>query len=154
MPGAYGRYLFGDFCKGQVLSARLALPKAKAVRRTGLKVNGLASFGEDAREMMPDCRGRRPHLRDFAENGCGEKMRTILLGASNSWFPIPLSALSVPTASNTLGHTHVAQIARVEGALWILNPGSPTERRRAPARTMLMLQIADGRIVPELVTLS
>ena len=52
------------------------------------------------------------------------------------------------------GHTHVAQIARVEGALWILNPGSPTERRRAPARTMLVLEIADGRIVPELVTLS
>jgi predicted phosphodiesterase len=38
--------------------------------------------------------------------------------------------------------------------VWILNPGSPTERRRAPSHTMLMLQIGDGEIEPELVQLS
>jgi putative phosphoesterase len=55
------------------------------------------------------------------------------------------------------GHTHVPQVARVErGAesVWILNPGSPTERRRAPARSMLVLEIAGGEIEPALVTLS
>ena len=44
----------------------------------------------------------RPHLRDFDEQGCGEPMKSILLGASNSWFPITLSALSVPTATKDL----------------------------------------------------
>jgi putative phosphoesterase len=51
------------------------------------------------------------------------------------------------------GHTHIPQVERGEDGLWILNPGSPTERRRAAARTMLVLDVADGRIVPELVTL-
>jgi glucose/arabinose dehydrogenase len=45
----YGRYLFGDFCKGEILSARLARPRAHDVRRTGFRVPSLSSFGEDAR---------------------------------------------------------------------------------------------------------
>lgn len=60
------------------------------------------AFGETGPQNLPDCRGRRPQLRDFAEYGCGDPMKSILLGASNSWFPITLSALSVPTASNRL----------------------------------------------------
>jgi uncharacterized protein len=50
-------------------------------------------------------------------------------------------------------HTHVGEISR-EGSLWILNPGSPTERRRAPARSMLELSVKSGRLRPTLVTLS
>ena len=56
-------------------------------------------------------------------------------------------------AAVVYGHTHEPQVARVE-EVWILNPGSPTERRRAPSHTMLMLQIGDGEIEPELVQLS
>lgn len=48
------------------------------------------------------------------------------------------------------GHTHLPEVAR-EGSTWILNPGSPTERRRAPSHTMLLLEIEDGEIRPELV---
>jgi putative phosphoesterase len=51
------------------------------------------------------------------------------------------------------GHTHEPQVTD-HGGVWILNPGSPTERRRAPAHTMLMLEIASGRVVPELITLT
>jgi putative phosphoesterase len=51
------------------------------------------------------------------------------------------------------GHTHIPQVERFQH-LWILNPGSPTERRRAPTRTMLVLEIRGARIVPELVTLA
>jgi predicted phosphodiesterase len=50
------------------------------------------------------------------------------------------------------GHTHVAELVR-HGSVWILNPGSPTERRRSPARTMLELTAARGGLVPELVSL-
>ncbi|MGI8624438.1 MAG: PQQ-dependent sugar dehydrogenase [Solirubrobacteraceae bacterium] len=49
VPGAYGRYLFGDFCKGEILSAKLRRPRVKSLRPTGLKVDGLSSFGQDAR---------------------------------------------------------------------------------------------------------
>jgi putative phosphoesterase len=48
------------------------------------------------------------------------------------------------------GHTHEAHVERVAG-VWILNPGSPTERRRAPARSMLELKVEGGTIEPELV---
>jgi uncharacterized protein len=50
------------------------------------------------------------------------------------------------------GHTHEPDMTRA-GAAWILNPGSPTERRRAPAHTMLVLELEDGEIRPELVVL-
>ena len=50
------------------------------------------------------------------------------------------------------GHTHVPQVERFQH-LWVLNPGSPTERRSAPAHTMLVLSVKSGRITPELVTL-
>jgi glucose/arabinose dehydrogenase len=49
LPALRGRYLFGDFCKPRILSARLSAGRARSVRRTSLKVDGLASFGEDAR---------------------------------------------------------------------------------------------------------
>jgi putative phosphoesterase len=51
------------------------------------------------------------------------------------------------------GHTHVPEVARL-GEVWILNPGSPTERRGAPAHSMLMLEIDSRELRPELVTLS
>ena len=50
------------------------------------------------------------------------------------------------------GHTHIPEVTRHE-SVWILNPGSPTERRKAPAHTMLTLRIEDGAIEPELVEL-
>ncbi len=50
------------------------------------------------------------------------------------------------------GHTHVPQVERFQH-LWVLNPGSPTERRSAPAHSMIVLSIAGTRITPELVTL-
>ena len=50
------------------------------------------------------------------------------------------------------GHTHVPQMERFQH-LWILNPGSPTDRRREPAHTMVVLRLRGGRMTPELVTL-
>jgi uncharacterized protein len=50
------------------------------------------------------------------------------------------------------GHTHVPQVERL-GDVWILNPGSPTERRTAPTHAMIELSIARGSITPKLVTL-
>src|SRR5436190_11861317 len=50
------------------------------------------------------------------------------------------------------GHTHRPEVTRHDG-VWVLNPGSPTERRRAPNRSMLMLEIASGVITQELIVL-
>jgi putative phosphoesterase len=51
------------------------------------------------------------------------------------------------------GHTHMPEHAERDG-FQIFNPGSPTERRRAPTRTMGIATIEDGRIGFELVHLT
>lgn len=56
------------------------------------------AFGESP--DLPQCRGRRPHLRDFEETACSAPRRAILLGASNSWFAVTLTALYVPTPTD------------------------------------------------------
>jgi putative phosphoesterase len=48
------------------------------------------------------------------------------------------------------GHTHMPEHAERDG-FQIFNPGSPTERRRAPVHTMGMARIADGAVAFELI---
>jgi putative phosphoesterase len=48
------------------------------------------------------------------------------------------------------GHTHMPEHAEQDG-FQIFNPGSPTERRRAPLHTMGAARIADGAIAFELL---
>jgi glucose/arabinose dehydrogenase len=47
-----GRYVFGDFCRGRIESARLSGGRARDVRSTPLEVESLSSFGEDARRRV------------------------------------------------------------------------------------------------------
>ncbi len=49
------------------------------------------------------------------------------------------------------GHTHMPEHEDRDG-FQVFNPGSPTERRRAPAKTMGMATIDGGRVAFELVT--
>ena len=55
-------------------------------------------------------------------------------------------------AAVVYGHTHMPQIDRHRG-VWILNPGSPTERRRAAARTMIELELEGRELRPRLIFL-
>ncbi|MBW3653999.1 MAG: metallophosphatase family protein [Actinobacteria bacterium] len=51
------------------------------------------------------------------------------------------------------GHTHMPEHDAL-GGFQIFNPGSPTERRRAPAHTMGVATIAGGRITFELLVVA
>ncbi|CAA9526476.1 MAG: hypothetical protein AVDCRST_MAG67-3723 [uncultured Solirubrobacteraceae bacterium] len=51
------------------------------------------------------------------------------------------------------GHTHMPEHGELDG-FQIFNPGSPTERRRAPARTMGLATIDGARITFELLVLA
>ena len=55
-------------------------------------------------------------------------------------------------AAVVFGHTHLPLVER-HGRVWLLNPGSPTERRRGPARSFLLLRVTGRRIRPRLVEL-
>jgi putative phosphoesterase len=52
------------------------------------------------------------------------------------------------------GHTHQPVVEEVDG-VWLLNPGSPTEKRRGtPFHSFLRLVVAGSRLEPELVRLT
>jgi uncharacterized protein len=51
------------------------------------------------------------------------------------------------------GHSHIPLHERAPDGFQIFNPGSPTERRRAPAHTMGMLHAEAGRLEFELIAL-
>ena len=72
----------------------------------GASRNMAHAFGKSGKENLPRCRGRHPHL-DRYETDCDEQARAVLLGATNSWFPITLSALAIP-----LSRDPVAQLVR------------------------------------------
>ena len=61
-----------------------------------------------------------------------------------------LAARFADCAAVVYGHTHRPQVEQFQH-VWVLNPGSPTERRKAPTHTMLVLQVRGTRITPELV---
>jgi hypothetical protein len=49
VPAARGRYFYGDYCSGRVWSLKVVRGRATSIRREGFRVEGLTSFGEDAR---------------------------------------------------------------------------------------------------------
>jgi uncharacterized protein len=51
------------------------------------------------------------------------------------------------------GHSHLPLHERAEDGFQIFNPGSPTERRRAPAHTMGLARVEAARVEFELVEL-
>jgi uncharacterized protein len=55
-------------------------------------------------------------------------------------------------AAVVYGHTHIPEAVE-EAGVWILNPGSPTERRKGPVHSMLVLAVAGSQLVPKLVRL-
>jgi hypothetical protein len=59
------------------------------------------AFGREAKRNLPACRGRHPHLDSF-DATCDERPRAVLLGATNSWFPIKLSVLAIPMVKDQL----------------------------------------------------
>jgi uncharacterized protein len=51
------------------------------------------------------------------------------------------------------GHSHIPLMEREDGGRWLVNPGSPTDRRRQPRYSWALLRIDEGRILSvELVT--
>ncbi|HEY6856873.1 MAG TPA: hypothetical protein VI194_11775, partial [Mycobacterium sp.] len=52
--------------------------------------------GSGGWENLPLCRGRHPHLQQFAPS-CGKPLKLTVLGASNLWLAVSASALHLPT---------------------------------------------------------
>ena len=68
------------------------------------------AFGPGAGKVLGPCGGRRPWLGDGHDQECQKPLRTLLRGASNLYFPIVQSALSIPEWDDPIQ----AAIARYE----------------------------------------
>ncbi|MEU5402630.1 DUF1998 domain-containing protein [Streptomyces sp. NPDC005963] len=67
------------------------------------KVRSMAdALGQAGERNLPACRGHHPHLGTFATPPCTEHARTIVLGATNSWFASQLRVFSIPRAEEPL----------------------------------------------------
>lgn len=73
------------------------------------------AFNDSRRKTMPRCRGREAHLRRFASGGCDLQVRPLLLGASNAWFPLTRSALSIPAANDKVTRLVSALLGELAG---------------------------------------
>jgi hypothetical protein len=82
---------------GEVADIQVQCVKCESKRRLS------EAFSDEGREELARCKGCWPHLRKYDEDPCEGRQRAILLGASNSWFPIMLSVLSIPTTTDKLG---------------------------------------------------
>lgn len=68
----------------------------------GLQRNLIQAVGVGADDRLPHCRGRHPHLGIFEECRQPTAVRTLILGASNQWFPVAISALHLPSGAEGL----------------------------------------------------
>jgi len=56
-----------------------------------------------------------------------------------------------PVHAIAFGHSHRPMVERHDG-VWLLNPGSPTDRRRQPTFSFIRMRIRGAALFPELVT--
>jgi uncharacterized protein len=61
------------------------------------------------------------------------------------------AAVDPPVDAICFGHSHQPKVER-HGGTWLLNPGSPTDRRRQPTFSYLRLEVDGRELGPELVT--
>jgi putative phosphoesterase len=122
-----------------------------------------ASFLADLRRLGPPVEGVYGNMDDAAVRAALPEKHVVEFGGARiGMVHVPGPAAGrAPRLRRTFpncdaivyGHTHVPEVT-LDGSVWLLNPGSPTERRRAPARAMLLLEIEAGEIQPQLLDLS
>jgi hypothetical protein len=87
-------------CKPSILTLREYGAAGDAsdimVECKGCGANRRMSEAFDSDKFKRRCTAHHPHLRQTESCGCQEEGRTILLGASNSWFPSVMSAITLP----------------------------------------------------------
>jgi hypothetical protein len=71
-------------------------------RKHGAAKNLGQAFGTRNRAKLGPCDGNRPWFGDRDSHPCTEELRVLLRGASNAYFPIVESAISIPPWSDPL----------------------------------------------------
>jgi hypothetical protein len=70
--------------------------------KKGCAMSEALSTYDNEHTYHPDCTRFNPHLRTTQQKACKADVRTILRSASNTWFPLVYSSLSIPEGKNPL----------------------------------------------------
>jgi putative phosphoesterase len=54
--------------------------------------------------------------------------------------------LAVRPAAIVFGHSHIPLVERLEDGTWLVNPGSPTDKRRQPLFSWAVMDVAGGEV--------
>jgi glucose/arabinose dehydrogenase len=79
LPELYGRYVYGDYCRGELYAASLTASGASRVGPIGLRVSGLSSLGEDGCGRL------------YAASIDGPVYRLVTTGACAGPAPVPFA---------------------------------------------------------------
>ena len=125
----------GDFMRGEVL---------QALQRIGPPVHGVHGNVDDEllRRSLPATR--------VVEAG-GARIAMVHDAGQRTGRLARMRARFKDADAVVFGHSHLPLHEQAEDGFQILNPGSPTERRRAPAHTMGLIHVAEGLPACEVV---
>jgi len=111
------------------------------------KVHGVSknlgqAFGLAGRKRLPLCSGERPWLGDRDPNGCDQALHVLLRGASNAYFPVGASAISIPPWSDPIQMAlgpYFEQLANIDSLekleLWLSLTNAP-DLKEFPTNTL------------------
>ncbi len=99
----------------------------------------------------PELARRLGHIRIVVVEEARIGMTHGHLGPGRTTPERALLTFKEPIDAIAFGHSHQPMIER-RGQTWLLNPGSPIDRRRQPAFSFIRLEVDGRQIRPELVT--
>jgi len=101
--------------------------------------------GDDLRALLPEVARREVEgVRIAVVHETGQKLRR----------EVRMDAAYPDADLLIFGHSHIPWDSVTPGGMRLLNPGSPTDRRRQPHHTMMTVEVAEGGIRSvELLTL-
>lgn len=95
------------------------------------------AFGENAKKTLPKCTGCHPHLGYDHESKCDAELRTMLVGASNLWFPLSVSSMWLPPKSG-------GKLERMVEEHWKVLAEAKTKETLLGFKNVGILQAFDG----------
>jgi hypothetical protein len=95
------------------------------------------AFGSAAEKTLPPCNGCHPHLGYDHESECNKPLRTMLVGASNMWFPISVSSLWIPPK-------HAGKLESLVEENWSVLSEAKTREMMVGFRNVGVLRAFDG----------
>jgi hypothetical protein len=142
-----------DRCVELLRAADLIIHAGDLMRMSVL--SGLRGFGEViAVRGNVDDEEIRAALPETAVIAAGGARIAVIHDAGSARGRLRRMRARFPDADAVVfGHSHIPLLERADDGFQILNPGSPTERRRAPEHTMGLACVRDGRVAFQLVGL-